>query len=1415
MEVQVCHPAPGVSPSPRCVTQLQVCHPAPGVSPSPRCVTQPQVCHPAPGVSPRYMGGCGGHSFHITPSHRVWQLVALLATLSHQGHTQATVALSYTPTTTTASTNITTTRERNPDCEGSLSMRPSGDIWGQVDSVYQVICYVTDQTSSSSLTAANLTFLRNMMNPLSHQVVDEYTISVDLTEAAPVRYMLACTDSSGDNKCLGVVRVGYQPLDVENFQCVSYNLEVLKCNWTLPYNPVQTASYKPYLISTLHTEGSQCSGDSGGVKDTCDDLTTCCFWRPPEYPAAEPFLRVLFQASNSLSNQTFNFTHLVRNYAVVLPDAAESVEAEAVAGSRELEVRWSLPSPMDAFPSAGGVVFRVDHRLHAHPDTWTTAATGKCKNSNLVSVEVKYWWQEYEVRVRLRSGAANFTLDDDGWWSDWSAVAVVTPPAEPEEAPAVGPGTFRIARNTPEYRDLTLSWRPLPTLLHNGPGFSYLVTATIYPGGASVATVNVTEPYATFTNLSTSLPYRLEVVSQNSEGRSQEGSWVVVGADNDLPDDPVLPVVVLHRQQQYELRWSSSDNTSTYTVYVCMDGLDTKLPCKADLYWLTVGGVTAINITLEEFNLTVVEDTGVRFAVSTERGTNVSSGMSWDTYSAVSSGVSWDTYSAVSSGVSWDTYSAVSSGVSWDTYSAVSSGMSWDRCSTPRAYTTAHRPPTLTSPVDVSETTARVQWTLECDDWAGVVEYLEVTYCLGHHNLSQDCHGESARESEVWSGMVEVRQLAAASQYTVWLRVSFRSGLSQWSSPQHFITDHRRGVAAWVIGVITIGAILSAVVLVFFCSYSRRKLQLLAIELKREPNLPIGLVNEAPKRSDRRPSAPVRLPRSVGSSASGLVLQVPSGGPQQAVEVARSGSVLDSERQEVPGGRGLSLGGGSLQPSGGKEQHLSDQATRTPAGSSTSPRKSGETVTSDLTVGYLSPVMATPEASTVVQHPGYVQVSQGDQHPGYVQVSQGDYHFEPPMNQSDSVGNLSSTLLITDAPTFGYVTVQQDNRAFVPQGIKDTVNLDGRDQMDSKMSELRRFWTENMTPGTGYVVASSPPLGTLNTTGLQNATSGVDAHDAGDHKPSKALETSSVLPKQSDNIRDRYVSLTFPEEDNDHLNLPPEASTPLMPVHINNKHDSGAKVTEKHSDYLELLLNDQHDAERKVTEKISDYLELWPNGNSKVQKRRYVDSSDTITLKVGLPQGYVGIQDPNFGISNQGSREVSVHRGEVTLGNKMDNINTAETLTNSMPKPSNLNSAGYVELGSFTSSSQLANPSQVMAMTVMNESHELLVNKGTTSTCGYIPHPLAEETPEWDITSATGPSLNAPGLNGAIRKPSLHTAESSGLGDLVKSENYPDKTVETTALVTGAGREARGSSRCVSEAPEDLPLGYSRVGSPT
>lgn len=47
--------------------------------------------------------------------------------------------------------------------------------------------------------------------------------------------------------------------------------------------------------------------------------------------------------------------------------------------------------------------------------------------------------------------------------------------------------------------------------------------------------------------------------------------------------------------------------------------------------------------------------------------------------------------------------------------------------------------------------------------------------------------------SEVLVGDVQLTGLQEATQYTVWLRLHYRSGLSQWSNGQTFVTLDRSG----------------------------------------------------------------------------------------------------------------------------------------------------------------------------------------------------------------------------------------------------------------------------------------------------------------------------------------------------------------------------------------------------------------------------------------------------------------------------------------------------------------------------------------------------------------------------------------------------------------------------------------------
>ena len=131
-------------------------------------------------------------------------------------------------------------------------------------------------------------------------------------------------------------------------------------------------------------------------------------------------------------------------------------------------------------------------------------------------------------------------------------------------------------------------------------------------------------------------------------------------------------------------------------------------------------------------------------------------------------------------------------------------------------------------------------WSLDCRDWAGVVEGVEATYCRGTHHYPHNCTGEhtawlrgdntrrgskgegrvSRREErtltphcttgdrvtvrqQVWREEVTVAGLEGGKQYTVWLRLQYRSGPSGWAegvtvtttaSPQGKLRRARVGV---------------------------------------------------------------------------------------------------------------------------------------------------------------------------------------------------------------------------------------------------------------------------------------------------------------------------------------------------------------------------------------------------------------------------------------------------------------------------------------------------------------------------------------------------------------------------------------------------------------------------------------------
>ncbi|ROT67467.1 hypothetical protein C7M84_014464 [Penaeus vannamei] len=294
----------------------------------------------------------------------------------------------------------------------------------------------------------------------------------------------------------------------------------------------------------------------------------------------------------------------------------------------------------------------------------------------------------------------------------------------------------------------------------------------------------------------------MEIVAANRAGVGLQTAAVRVPAAP--PPAPLLPAVVYHAgTRRYELRWPAKENL-TYTAYVCTDGLSFHSPCSTNLYWKNLGSVSAVNLTLEELNVTdSVTPDEVRFALSAE------------------------------------------------TFAEDSSGMAWDSCIHPQQYNTQHSAPEIITNYHCMPFGARYhrqhdeqrESALEggLRGSRGVIEEVQAIWCEGRDSCVEAGNGIPRKiESDVFSGVVVLEGLREGSAYTANLRLRYRDGLSGWSSPLPFATKSS-ALPTWLIVTIVIVAIAVTVVVLSAGVYSRRKIQVIARDARREIVLPDGL----------------------------------------------------------------------------------------------------------------------------------------------------------------------------------------------------------------------------------------------------------------------------------------------------------------------------------------------------------------------------------------------------------------------------------------------------------------------------------------------------------------------------------------------------------------------------------------------
>lgn len=499
---------------------------------------------------------------------------------------------------------------------------PSGDIILEYGSPLKILCMLTKLELRN---ASSLIFYHNdaVVPKEFLTVINATTVELYVEKPAASNSMYYCKLRAEPDLglpenpvCLNTVVVGFKPMDVQNFSCISQNWDNLTCTWIPPETYVKTTYKLVYYLP----------GRAGGrFSYPCPNNTEVnkCFWdQSTSNPYRQPYEYYYFKmtAVNAFGNLTsrFKFHH----YAHVIPSKAINLTLIEKTSSSAL-IQWSVGYPMQNFPP--GVVQKVEYQSQWDcRDHWqvvnTTHLNIKNATHRLNITELKNAHTLYDIRVFMRSAAA---IGDDKW-SQPATITIKTRPAIPGAAPKTDMGSFEVI-GAKTSRDIYVYWQQIPENLYNGDNFEYRVISVEEDGSKRNLNANeTTKAYAKFKGLSQN-SYHFKIVSTNQEGYSHDFSEVFVPSQWKSVPEPLSFTKIAFDYRIYELSWRppvESYRINSYTIFWCENKMDRPYQCMGYLNWTHVSR----DVTIK--NITVPEDKIYQFAISANSKTE-SSGMVW------------------------------------------------------------------------------------------------------------------------------------------------------------------------------------------------------------------------------------------------------------------------------------------------------------------------------------------------------------------------------------------------------------------------------------------------------------------------------------------------------------------------------------------------------------------------------------------------------------------------------------------------------------------------------------------------------------------------------------------------------------------------------------------------------------------
>ncbi|XP_025417183.1 cytokine receptor-like [Sipha flava] len=378
--------------------------------------------------------------------------------------------------------------------------------------------------------------------------------------------------------CLNTVYVGYKPLHITNFSCISNNWINLKCKWTKPENPLPT-KYKlffrlPGRMSNSHIYS--CSSNSDIENNTCYwDGTT-----QPIYRQLYEYYYFTITGENALGTTTSSFRF--HHYANVIPDSPNITVLEVTQSSAML--RWSV-GIMISFPRE--LIHKIEYRSQwdSSPEHWHSINVNLICNSSLTSeqtilvpkvnclkhdskfyyfnvTDLEHPFTHYDFRIFVRSSIAS----EEDMWSAPGQIALTTRPTIPRRPPQTFIGGYESVQSSIEgFRDVFIYWQNIDDSEKCGDSFEYFAYYTSISADNKTIIHRSDETHdncAKFKELYTNTEYLFAVYSSNTEGFSTEYSTVYVPSEADkIEFDKVINELINNQ------KISTDDQQSDYSIF--------------------------------------------------------------------------------------------------------------------------------------------------------------------------------------------------------------------------------------------------------------------------------------------------------------------------------------------------------------------------------------------------------------------------------------------------------------------------------------------------------------------------------------------------------------------------------------------------------------------------------------------------------------------------------------------------------------------------------------------------------------------------------------------------------------------------------------------------------------------------------